>query len=307
MEAYDGDMDVKVKRRYSEDISEEGVGIFMNCGVAVATGLDTPEEEAPGEPQFPVLQVPSRGDEWKGNYESEEEGDSTVFIQSLSQEGNYNPPDSSGGGGGGGDNEPPKPEKPKEESKAEEKKEPKKTICEESKDYPLGDGPYSSGTKLNSRWSLGDVCRGRSGIPSGKNYGLSSKDIVVNLQILTNNVIDPVKKMYPNMIITNTWRSEAVNSSLKGASKTSDHLKGSAVDIQFSGFNRKQTYEAAVAIQKALPDYDQMLLEYSGNSMWLHISFKCQGMGGNRREIRTIDVNNRKNNVNGKFVLYEKT
>jgi hypothetical protein len=108
------------------------------------------------------------------------------------------------------------------------------------------------------------------------------------------------------MIITNTWRSEEVNNSIRGASKTSDHLKGQAADIQFSGFDRKQTYEAAIEIQKMLPEYDQMLLEYSGNSMWLHISYKCPSKGGNRREVKTIDVFNRQNNANGEFVLYEK-
>jgi hypothetical protein len=197
------------------------------------------------------------------------------------------------------------PEEPPE--KAEEKKKPEKPVsCDGNPNYPVGDGPYTAGTRLNGSWTLGDVCKGRSGIPKGENYGRSAKEIVTNLQILTDNVIDPVKKMYPNMVITNTWRSEAVNSSLKGASKTSDHLKGQAVDIQFSGFNRKQTYEAAKAIQKALPDYDQMLLEYSGNSMWIHISFKCPKAGGNRRQTMTIDVLNKKNNRNGEFVLYER-
>jgi hypothetical protein len=103
------------------------------------------------------------------------------------------------------------------------------------------------------------------------------------------------------MIITNSWRSQEVNDSLRGSSKTSQHLTGEAVDIQFSGFDRRQTYEAAIEIQKMLPQYDQMLLEYSGNSMWLHISYKNIG---NRMDVRTIDVFDSKNNVAGAFKLY---
>lgn len=293
LETYGGDFDVKVEGIYAEDAKM----IYMNSGIATATGLTTPSTSATGEPEFSELVVPSRDDDYQGNYETEEEGDNTEFLKALETDGISKPPD----------NQPQQPSEKPEETKPEEKKKPeptKKTLCEEDPNYPLGDGPYSSGTKLNSKWSLGDVCTGRSGIPNSSNYGLSAKQIVTNLQVLTNNVIDPVKKLYPNMIITNTFRSEAVNNSITGASKTSDHLKGCAVDIQFSGFDRKQTYEAAVAIQKALQDYDQILLEYSGKKMWVHISFKCQGMGGNRREIRTIDVFNRKNNVAGKFVLY---
>lgn len=292
-EAYAGDMDVKVFGTYAEDASK----IYMNSGVASATGLETPSEPATGEPSFPTLEVPDRTNEYNGNYESPEEGDATKFIESMKKDGVYKPPEL----------KPQKPEPEEPPEKAEEKKKPEKPVsCDGNPNYPVGDGPYTAGTRLNGSWTLGDVCKGRSGIPKGENYGRSAKEIVTNLQILTDNVIDPVKKMYPNMVITNTWRSEAVNSSLKGASKTSDHLKGQAVDIQFSGFNRKQTYEAAKAIQKALPDYDQMLLEYSGNSMWIHISFKCPKAGGNRRQTMTIDVLNKKNNRNGEFVLYER-
>lgn len=294
IEAYDGDMDVKVSGTYAEDASE----IYMNSGVATATGLQTPSEAAKGEPEFSPLEVPDRSNEYQGNYESEEEGDSTEFIAAMVERGVKKPDQVKGQSPTG--NEP--------RAKPEEKKAPPPKSEQEQKagKYEIGDGPYSSNTRLSDNWTLGDVAKGRSGIPSGTNYGKSSKEIVTNLQTLSTEVLDPIKKQYPNMIVTNSWRSEAVNNSIPGASKTSDHLRGQAVDIQFSGFDRKQTYEAAQEIQKTLPDYDQILLEYSGDKTWIHISYKDQASGGNRREIKTIDVYDKKNNANGEFVLYEK-
>lgn len=293
-EAYGGDMDFKASGTYSEDAAS----IYMNSGISVPTGLETPSESATGKPEFPELEVPDRNNEFNGNYESEEEGDNTEFIKSMLDNGYLKPTDIKP--------QEPKPEDPAEQPPPKEapKKEEQKE-CGDDHKYPVGKGPYSSGTRLNDNWTLGQLCTGRSGIPSGTNYGKSSKEIVQNLQALADNVLDPIKKKYPNLIITNTWRSEAVNNSLKGSSKTSDHLSGQAVDLQFSGFSRQQTYEAAVEIQKLLPDYNQILLEYSGKSMWIHVSYKskCAG-GGNKRQIMTLDVMNRANNANGKFVLY---
>lgn len=303
VEAYGGDMDVKVSGVYAEDAAT----IYMNSGVATATGLDIPSEAAKGEPEFPPLEVPDRSNEYQGNYESEEEGDNTEFMQGMRENGVAKPDQMRGQPSTGSEPSTPAEEKKPptpEQSSGNENPEDKALDCCQKDDIP--EGPYSSSTKLTGNWTLGDVAKGRSGIPNSTNYGVPAKEIVSNLKCLTQNILDPIKKKYPNMVITNTWRSEAVNSSIKGASKTSDHLKGQAADIQFSGFDRKQTYEAAIEIQKMLPDYDQMLLEYAGNSMWLHISYKCPSKGGNRREVKTIDVYNKGNNRNGEFVLYDK-
>lgn len=294
IEAYSGDIDVKATGVYAEDASS----IYMNSGVAVATNLKTPTEKAKGEPEFPTLEVPDRTNEYQGNYESDEEGDNTEFMQAMVENGVVKPEQMKGQEASGNEErEKPEP-KPAPEKKQDDQKKKQK--------YEIGDGPFSANTRLNDNWTLGDVAKGRSGIPNGTHYGKSSKEIVTNLQSVADNVLDPIKKKYPNIVITNSWRSEAVNNSIPGASKNSDHLRGQAVDLQFSGFDRKQTYEAVKEIQKTLPDYDQILLEYAGDKTWVHISYKDEASGGNRREIKTIDVYNKKNNVNGEFVLYDR-
>lgn len=292
VEAYEGDIDVTAPNGvYAEDAEK----IYMNSGVATQTGLETPTEDAKGEPEFGELEVPSRTNEYEGQYESDEEGDNTEFVQAMIERGVVKPQqvysqESSGSN-----------ERSKQQNTKESPNQNTANTAQTSSGnkHNVEKGPYSANTKLNDNWRLGDVAKGRSGIPQ-------DPKIVKNLQTMSDNVLDPVKKKYPNMIITNSWRSQEVNDSIKGASKTSDHLKGQAVDLQFSGFDRKQTYEAVKEIEKTLPDYDQILLEYAGDKTWVHISYKDKESGGNRREIKTIDVYDRKNNVNGEFVLYEK-
>jgi GH24 family phage-related lysozyme (muramidase) len=279
VEAYEGNIDVKAEAgNYHEDALE----IHMNSGKAVKTDLKTPEEDATGESEFGTLDVPSRSNEYEGNYESDEEGDNTKFIEAMIENGVKKPFEIFGQEADGSEEKTP----------AAPKEPPTATTEQED----LGGGPFSANSKLSKNWKLGDVAKGRSGIPQ-------DPKVVKNLQRVSTEVLDPIKEKYPNMIITNSWRSKEVNDSI-GGSKTSDHLTGSAVDIQFAGFDRKQTYEAAIEIQKTLPDYDQLILEYAGDKTWIHISHRDPAQGGNRREVKTIDVYDRRNNRNNEFVHY---
>lgn len=156
----------------------------------------------------------------------------------------------------------------------------------------LEDSDITPGYKLSELFTLGDLlARGKSGYPKGLNYGKTSSEIICNLKAITINCLDLIKAAYPNMIITSTWRSEEYNNTLRGASKTSDHLSGCAADLQFNGFDRKQYIQAAAAIQKMLPSYNQIILEYRGSSMWLHVSYK---QTGNKMQCLTLDATSNK-------------
>lgn len=266
-------------------INQDAANIYLNSGVSTPSGLSRPSEQAKGTQDFPELVVPERTFEFFGNYESEEEGDPTTFIENLVSKGVINKDEY-------------KPQANSIEDVTPDKKQKMGVVS--GKKF---EGPFSSSTKIFNDWTLGNVCKGRSGIPNSTNYGLTPEQIVSNLALLTEHIIDPIKKMFPNMVITNTWRSEEVNNSLPGSSKTSDHLKGCAVDIDFSGFTKKQKFDAIVEIQKRLPIYNQILLEYSGPKMWLHASFRSPEMGGNKGQVMTIDVMNKANNRSG-LVLY---
>jgi hypothetical protein len=104
-------------------------------------------------------------------------------------------------------------------------------------------------------------------------HGLSTQDIVCNLMAVAENILEPIRKKYPNVIITSGFRHSGAGSG------TSQHERGQAVDIQFLGASNAQYYEIAKWIRQNVV-YDRLLLEYkttgSGNP-WIHLSFNRNG------------------------------
>jgi hypothetical protein len=118
-------------------------------------------------------------------------------------------------------------------------------------------------------------------------YGiLTRQQIIKNLTNLSINVIEPIRKQFPAIIVTNAYRN-------KGG--TSQHEAGMAVDLQFSDINGSissqnvQMLKRALDIEKILDgSYDQFLLEYKttrGGKPWIHISYN---EGKNRKDKRTF-------------------
>lgn len=90
---------------------------------------------------------------------------------------------------------------------------------------------------------------------------------------------------YP-IIINSAFRSPTVNIAV-GGSSTSNHLTGCAADIRVLGMEQLMRY-ATILIDIAdetKRDFDELLMERKGNSMWLHFAVK---EFGNRRRIKFI-------------------
>jgi hypothetical protein len=106
--------------------------------------------------------------------------------------------------------------------------------------------------------------------------GLSENEIACNLKALAENILDPIKTRYPNMLITSGFR----NFVPRGGSLTSQHMKGQGVDLQFPGTSKAQYVEIAKWIRDNL-NFDQMLLEYearsAGPAVWIHCTFNKAG------------------------------
>ncbi|MNP35110.1 Peptidase M15 [compost metagenome] len=120
---------------------------------------------------------------------------------------------------------------------------------------------------LSPNFSLRSVSLGAvvSQYPIKAQGGISAEDIVCNLKNLAENVLEPLKAKYPQMIVTSGFRT---------GSGTSQHLKGEAVDIQIKNASKSFYMEVAKWIKDNLP-YDQFLFEQKsfGTRMpWLHIS-----------------------------------
>ena len=109
----------------------------------------------------------------------------------------------------------------------------------------------------------------------GATYG----EIVYNLQAVALNILEPVKKIYPNMFVTSAFRDPGTNAT------TSQHPLGQGVDIQFKGVTKQDYYDIATKLAKVLK-YDQLILEYCSytNNPWIHISYSIQ----NRNQVLTF-------------------
>ena len=112
---------------------------------------------------------------------------------------------------------------------------------------------------------------------SGATYG----EIVYNLQAVALNVLEPVKKLYPNMFVTSAFRDPGNASN----AKTSQHPLGQGVDIQFKGITKQDYYDIASKLAKVLK-YDQLILEYCSytNNPWIHVSYSVK----NRSQVLTF-------------------
>lgn len=262
--------------RFSVDASR----VDLNSGFSSGVGI--PSESASGVKEFGTLTTPSRTQALDSNYETPEEGSNNEFITKQVEKGVVEPEDV------------PAATPPVEEAAVETKKpNPISTDC----DFDMSQ--LTSGYQLTTLFKLGKLFPGESGIPSGVNYGLRPEEIICNIKKLAVNCLEPILRRYPNMILTSTWRSEAVNRRV-GGSNTSDHLRGFAADIQFTGFSRKDYYEAVQEIAKLLPAYRQLILEYKGNKTWIHISFNSND---NKMQNLTIDAATNTTIGRGKFVL----
>lgn len=100
-----------------------------------------------------------------------------------------------------------------------------------------------------------------------------------NMLLLIAHVLQPLRDVLGKPIIINSgYRNPAVNR-LVGGSKSSQHLKGQAVDIKVKGMTPKELINF---IQKTNIEYDQLINEYN---QWVHISYS---KGKNRKQYLII-------------------
>lgn len=125
---------------------------------------------------------------------------------------------------------------------------------------------------------------------SGKERLYKKQEIMCNLKNTCDNILEKILKVASKseFLVTSSYRQRGI---LAKESKTTDHWKGKAVDIQLSGSklnNISEHYDFIQDIQKVLP-YDQLLLEYRNTSygkiVWIHISYN---MNGGRGQIMTL-------------------
>lgn len=256
-----GNYQVKVGGIYSVDAAKVYTNSGMSSDVAPAPIAGTPDS-----PSFSKLNVVTRGEESAMQYENIDDGSSEAYNADRLESGATTKEELS-----------VTPEEQKTEKVAPTAAPVTSADCGDI--HTRADFPPS--LVLSKYFTIGDL--NKNGARKLINQvGLSPADIACNLKMLSLNVLDTVKEIYPNMIITSGFRrpGDATNSA-----KNSAHYYGEAVDIQLPGFTKSQYLDAAKSIQSKVP-YDQLILEYSGSTTtWIHLSYR---KNANRSQVFTM-------------------
>lgn len=127
--------------------------------------------------------------------------------------------------------------------------------------------------QLSKNLTLAEMTRSES----AKRAGISNaptKQHIENMRLLATNVFQPVRDHFKRPIhISSGYRSAELNASIKGASKTSQHSLGQALDIDMDGteITNKQVFDYI----KDNLNFDQLINEYDYS--WVHVSFNSNG------------------------------
>jgi len=137
--------------------------------------------------------------------------------------------------------------------------------------------------KLTKNLSLQEMLKSRT----ASRLGLSNspnEEHIKNMQALAENIFQPLRDYFGVPIhIASGYRSEALNKAI-GGSKSSQHCKGEAMDIDRDGYSQPDNAQLFEYIKKNL-DFDQMIWEFGTqqNPEWVHVSHKRDGK--NRAEL----------------------
>ena len=150
-------------------------------------------------------------------------------------------------------------------------------------------------TQLSKNFSLAEMTHSNTAISKGLD-NTPSADIIANLQILIDNVLQPIRdKLGKSIKINSGYRSPAVNASV-GGSITSDHCKGQAADIEVAGMANGDLAKWIVENFK----FTQIILEFYTqgipDSGWVHVSYnpdnlKCQVLTAVKQNGKTVYLN----------------
>jgi hypothetical protein len=146
--------------------------------------------------------------------------------------------------------------------------------------------------QLTNNFSLKELTTSETATRKGLD-NTPNEAVTANLKTLAENILQPVREHYGKSVKVNSgYRSPEVNASV-GGSKTSDHCKGQAADIEITGV-------ANGDLAKYIADnykFTQVILEFYTqgipDSGWVHVSYdasdlKCQTLTAVKKDGKTV-------------------
>lgn len=127
-------------------------------------------------------------------------------------------------------------------------------------------------TQLSANFSLSEMTKSETALRHNLDNTPGEKEIE-NLRVLCERVLQPVRDHYGKGVKVNSgFRHPDVNAAV-GGSKTSDHCRGQAADIEIPGVPNHELAEWIKANLK----YTQLILEFYTrgvpDSGWVHVSY----------------------------------
>lgn len=144
------------------------------------------------------------------------------------------------------------------------------------------------GLQLSDNYSLKQFCSSQLAPKQiVAQHGLTPGQLVCNLKNLAINVVEEIRKLYPDIRITSALRYAGAGHVLDNTkTNVSQHEYGMATDLQFGpAYKVSDYYDIAVKLSQSI-SFDQLILEYGNNctTCWIHISYNSNG---NRNELYT--------------------
>jgi len=145
---------------------------------------------------------------------------------------------------------------------------------------------------LSPNFSLKELTTSEVATRNGLNNTPDDKTIA-NLKTLVETILQPLREHYGKSVrVSSGYRSPEVNSFV-GGSKTSDHCKGQAADIEISGIANGDLAQYIAENFK----FTQVILEFYTqgipDSGWVHVSYdannlKCETLTATKINNKTV-------------------
>ena len=145
--------------------------------------------------------------------------------------------------------------------------------------------------KISEHLDLSEVIRSET----AKRHGISNMptdEHIANFKLLAENVFEKVRNHFRCPIhISSGYRSKELNACTPGASATSDHCKGMALDLDQQGHSQGITNKDVFDYIKANLKFKQLIWEggTEQEADWIHVSYDENNL--KNEVLRAVKVN----------------
>ena len=145
--------------------------------------------------------------------------------------------------------------------------------------------------KISEHLDLSEVIRSET----AKRHGISNmptEEHLANFKLLAENVFEPIRNNFRCPIhISSGYRSKELNALTLGASKTSDHCLGRALDLDQQGHSQGVTNKDVFDYIKDNLNFKQLIWEGGTEQEpdWVHVSYDENNL--KKEVLRAVKVN----------------